>query len=77
MDSSKVSVLKAISWRFVATVLTMVIAWYITGEAKFAASIGILDAIFKLIAYYLHERAWIRLRFRKQPAALEQQATLE
>ncbi len=75
MESSKISILKTFSWRILATLITMAIAWYITDEAKFAASIGILDALFKLFLYYFHERMWVRLRLIGSRTIAEQQAT--
>ncbi len=59
MNSSiRRSVIKTITWRVIATLTTGLIALIITGEIKFAASIGIIDASFKLLFYYLHERYW-------------------
>lgn len=52
------SVLKALSWRFLGTTFTFCMAWVITGELLFAAEIGLADTVFKLAAYYLHERFW-------------------
>ena len=73
MESSKISLLKTISWRIIATLITTVVAWLITGEVKFAASIGIIDALIKLFFYYLHERMWVRLRFIGSKIIAEQQ----
>lgn len=63
MESHKRSIVKALSWRFIATLITMLVAWLFTGTVETAAKIGILDTLIKLAAYYFHERAWIRLSF--------------
>jgi len=52
------SFLKGITWRIVATLTTITIAYLVTGKVEFALKIGIIEVIAKLIFYYLHERAW-------------------
>ncbi|HEY5678599.1 MAG TPA: DUF2061 domain-containing protein [Pseudomonadales bacterium] len=52
------SVAKAFSWRVVATLTTMTIAWMITGEVDTAIMIGGFEFVLKIFIYYLHERAW-------------------
>jgi len=60
------SIVKALSWRFFATLITFSVAWLITGELIFATKIGLSDTLIKLGAYYLHERFWIGISFGKQ-----------
>ena len=55
------SVLKTISWRVTGTLDTIVIAYLITRELKWAFSIGFIEVFSKLILYYFHERAWENL----------------
>lgn len=57
-DSSAKSLLKAISWRIVGTIDTIVISYLITGELIMAVSIGSVEVVSKIILYYLHERVW-------------------
>jgi uncharacterized membrane protein len=52
------SLLKGISWRIVGTIDTMIISWIVTGNIVFAATIGSVEVITKVILYYFHERAW-------------------
>lgn len=59
------SIIKALSWRFLATIITFSVSWIIIGELKIAAEIGIADTIIKLGVYYTHERVWNRLSFGK------------
>ncbi|MHC4635905.1 MAG: DUF2061 domain-containing protein [Planctomycetota bacterium] len=66
MESHFRTVMKAFSWRFIATVVTFSVAWIITKELTFAAEIGIADILIKLGAYYFHERAWIGVNFGKK-----------
>lgn len=57
-DKPVKSIIKAISWRIVGTVDTMVISYFITGKVSFALSIGSLEVFTKTVLYYFHERAW-------------------
>jgi uncharacterized membrane protein len=52
------SILKAFSWRVVATLTTATIAYGITGEIETAIMIGSIEFVLKMFIYYLHERAW-------------------
>ena len=63
MDSHGRTIMKALSWRVIATFVTFTVAWIITHELKFAAEIGLIDTFIKLGAYYLHERTWMRVKF--------------
>lgn len=57
------SVAKAISWRTVGTLDTIIVSYFVTGNLVMAASIGSIEVITKMILYYFHERAWNRLKF--------------
>ncbi len=59
------SILKAISWRVIATFITASIAYLFTGEMKLAIEIGGLDMVIKLTAYFFHERIWGRIKLGK------------
>lgn len=56
------SISKAVSWRITGTVDTILISWIITRQLKFALSIGLVEVFTKMILYYLHERAWNRVK---------------
>jgi len=59
------SIAKAISWRIVGTIDTMIIAYFITGEISMALSIGSVEVVTKMILYYGHERIWNLIKWRK------------
>ena len=59
------SIVKALSWRFLATIITFSVSLIITGELKIAAEIGIIDTVIKLGVCYSHERVWNRFSFGK------------
>ena len=52
------SFLKALSWRVIATMMIIVIAYFTTGDVSTALTIGSIEFFLKFAAYYLHERAW-------------------
>ena len=52
------SVIKAISWRTVGTIDTMIVSYFITGNLVMAVSIGSIEVVTKMFLYYFHERAW-------------------
>jgi uncharacterized membrane protein len=55
------SIMKAISWRIVGTIDTMVISFFITGKVTVALSIGSVEVLTKTILYYFHERLWAHI----------------
>jgi uncharacterized membrane protein len=59
------SVLKAFSWRIIATLTTMVLVYIFTKQWILTISIGFFDITSKLLFYYLHERAWNRISWGK------------
>lgn len=64
-ESQGRSLLKAISWRVVGTLDTMLIAWLISGDISIAFSIGSVELITKFVLYYFHERLWNVIKIGK------------
>lgn len=52
------SLLKAFTWRILATTTTALIAYFITGEIETALMIGGIEFVLKFVIYYFHERIW-------------------
>lgn len=67
-ESHARTIVKSLSWRFVALIMTASIAWGITRRIELAASIGLADTLVKLVVYYLHERLWLKVRFGRERA---------
>lgn len=63
MESKRRSLLRVISWRFTATVTTMVISLLITGSIDTALKIGVLEVVAKIALQYVHERVWMKIKF--------------
>lgn len=60
-NDARVSLIKTISWRVIGTLDTMLISYLLTGELSVAMSIGGIEVVTKMILYYFHERAWIKI----------------
>jgi uncharacterized membrane protein len=63
MNKHRRSIAKAVTWRFVATTDTVIIAWLITGKLTLGLTIGGVEVFTKMFLYYMHERAWNRSSF--------------
>ena len=68
------SLAKALSWRFIASLTTFGIAFFLSWQfgdstidesLEFATKIGIIDVVLKIILYYLHERLWTNILWGK------------
>jgi uncharacterized membrane protein len=57
------SLAKAVSWRTTGTIDTFLVSLLITGELALAGGIAATEVLTKVVLYYLHERAWARLRW--------------
>lgn len=64
-QSKKVSFIKAITWRVIDLLITAIAALIITGDLKITGQIVGVVTVFEIIAYYVHERAWIKY-FKKR-----------
>ena len=59
------SLLKAFTWRVLATTDTFVISFIVTNELKWASSIALIEIITKAILYYIHERIWNKFNWQR------------
>lgn len=57
-ESNLRSLLKAISWRLIATGTTILIAWLVYRDIGPALAIGGIEFFAKFFVYYFHERLW-------------------
>ena len=61
MASYKETLLKTIIWRTIATLLTILTGWAVTGNYKFGLAIGGIEVIIKMVSYFLFERLWDKI----------------
>ncbi len=66
-ESRRRSVLKSISWRIFAAIITSCVVYAMTGKGDFAAKVGAVDTGVKLFIYFLHERVWDRINYGRLP----------
>jgi uncharacterized membrane protein len=52
------SLIKAITWRVIATINTFIVLLIMTGELSLAAFASGWTTLINFISYYYHERAW-------------------
>jgi uncharacterized membrane protein len=57
------SAAKAVSWRVVGSLDTFIISFVLTGNLVWAGSIASAETLTKIALFYLHERAWRRVRW--------------
>ncbi len=65
------SLLKSFSWRIIAisdTILTVLLITCVFGDCslKNALTIGFIEFLIKLVAYFVHERLWLSIQFEKR-----------
>jgi uncharacterized membrane protein len=61
MVARKRHIAKAISWRMVGTLDTIVLGWLISGDPMIGVKIGAVELVTKILLYYGHERMWYNL----------------
>ncbi len=66
IETKKRSLLKGISWRFIATTTTIIIVYFFFGRLDLAIAAGFLETLAKILLYFFHERAWQKIKFGKQ-----------
>lgn len=57
------SFVKAYSYRVCGTLTTIIITFAVTGEIVVSLAVGATEMIVKPFVYWLHERAWSKVRW--------------
>jgi uncharacterized membrane protein len=63
IETRRRSLAKALSWRIVAAIITTLVVLAMTGRLEFAAKIGLIDTLVKLVIYFFHERTWNKIDY--------------
>lgn len=66
METHGRSLIKAITFRIVATAITILLVLAFTGNAVIGLTVGSLEFLVKTIVYYFHERVWNMLQYGKK-----------
>jgi len=62
MASYKETLVKTLIWRVIATSITFLVSWIISGNLKFGLLIGGIDTFIKTIGYFSYERVWNNIK---------------
>ena len=65
--SRKRSVAKAVTYRFFIICLDFLVIYLLTRKVMTAAAFMIVSNIYTTVAYFLHERAWARVKWGMEP----------
>ena len=60
MASYKTTLVKTLIWRVIATSITILAGWAVSGNWKFGLAVGGIDTVLKTIVYFSYERLWIK-----------------
>lgn len=63
MEHPKRSFVKALTWRIIAFLVTIIAVYIYTKDVKGSLVIGIIANSVKIFLYYIHERIWNRSSF--------------
>lgn len=63
LESKKRHIAKTLTWRFIGTLDTIILAWIISGDPLTGLKIGFAEVITKMLLYYLHERTWYKINY--------------
>ena len=70
-DTRRRSSLKALSYRVLGSSTTLLIVLTLIGRIRLSVGAGLLDAVAKVGAYFVHERVWDRIGFGRDCRAAE------
>ncbi len=64
--SQKVQLKKTISWTLLSMSITILVGWYVVGlylpqAFTIGVTVGVIDRLIKIPAYYTHERIWHKI----------------
>ncbi len=66
MESRKRSLVKAMSWRIIATAVTMLVSYMWLEEWTTSIILALSANGIKAVLYYAHERGWNRIDFGRK-----------
>ena len=55
------SLIKSLTWRLVGSLDTFILSWLVTRRLRYAVSIASVEALTKIVLYFVHERVWRRV----------------
>ena len=65
--SRKRSIAKAVTYRVIIVCLDFLVVYLLTGKAATATTFMVVSNIYIGVGYFLHERAWVRIKWGMEP----------
>jgi uncharacterized membrane protein len=62
-DTRKRSLIKAIVWRIICIIVSVVVTFLLSGKWDIAVAVGTIYNAITMILYYFHERLWNRIKW--------------
>ncbi|MEK6973217.1 MAG: DUF2061 domain-containing protein [archaeon] len=66
-DSHKRSLVKAITYRILASLALAIISWFFTRNLFETSLITVVFTIVAIVIYYIHERIWNKTGWQRHP----------
>lgn len=66
VETRKRTLAKSLTWRVFATLVVVICSFIVTGDVILSTLVGGLDAMFKSVAYYIHERFWSSINYGRE-----------
>lgn len=63
IETNRRTIVRSISYRLTAWVFTIFWTWIFTGDVTKSAGFATLLHILLTVDYYLHERAWLKIKW--------------
>jgi uncharacterized membrane protein len=64
-ETRRRAIVKAITYRVIVAITLAAISWFYTGNLFETSAVSITYTIIATIVYYVHERAWIKVKWGK------------
>ncbi len=61
------AIVKTLCYRLFMVVITVLVAWFVTGSSSEAVSIGVITNVTKTGTYYVYERLWDHITWGIDP----------
>lgn len=68
-DTRVRSLAKALSYRVISSLLTGSIFFGATQRVRMALTLALVDSLVKIVVFYIHERAWVKIAFAQATRA--------
>ena len=66
MESHARTIFKSVTWRIIAVIVAFIVAYAFTRNPLESGGIAITANLINMVAYYIHERLWNRVKFGRR-----------